>query len=335
MRIKFYPSPSGSAYWRLFDPAKYIRKLGVDISVAQHGINQEEVESADIHILQNCVDRDGIALLYEYQQEHGKKIVVDADDYFKLNPENPHSIEHDIQNASEVLKVTLEIADMVTVTTDYLADKLREVNKNVVVLPNFMDLQRWDIEPKLRNTADTIRIGFAGSFTHIKDLEILVNPFKRIYAEFPQCRFIFVGDTRVKELFEGLPVEAMLGVAFDVWPTRLNGLRLDIGVAPLQKNEFNLCKSNIKFLEYSINQIPGVYSDTVYKFRDFNNRKNTDAMLGLIATNEEEWYRCLKNLIISPPLREDIAQTACSYVRTHFNLETHASEWVKAYKSLT
>jgi len=49
----------------------------------------------------------------------------------------------------------------------------------------------------------------------------------------------------------------MLAVPFDAYPMRLAGLRLDIGLAPLIDNEFNHCKSKIKYFEYSIVKAAG------------------------------------------------------------------------------
>lgn len=335
MKVAMFPSPSGSAVWRLIDPGKYMRRKGVDVEIPRGGITRQVAEDFDVYTLQNCIDRDGIALLYEYQQEHGKKIVVDVDDLWDINPENPHKVEHDIVNASETIQATIKIADLVTTTNEYLAERIAKLNKNVVVLPNFMDMDRWDIKPKLKNEADTIRIGWAGSMTHIKDLELIEKPLRRICAEFPQVRLIFVGDTRVRELLKGLPVEVMLGVPFPQWPARLRGLRLDIGLAPLQDNEFNRCKSNIKWQEYSVNAIPGVYSKTVYFDRMFDGR------IGMIAENEDQWYWNIRNFIVSKELRENISKAAYAEVGYRYSLtgnqhngEPMIMKWVDAYNSL-
>lgn len=328
MKIALFPNPSGSAFWRLIDPAKYLsREPGFEIRLGTEGITEEIAEWADVYVLQSCTYKEGVALLYQYQQEKGKKIVVEVDDYIKPNPENPYAKDHEIMDAHEVITRTIEIADMVTTTTDYLAGKLKELSPNVKVLPNYMDMERWDLA-KYKNTSDTIRIGWAGSFTHIKDLELVVNPLKRICDEFPQVRLIFVGDTRIADSFKGYPVDVMWGVDFELWPSKLAGLRLDIGIAPLQDNLFNRCKSNIKWQEYGINQIPGVFSPTVYYKRWFEGK------LGMIAYNEDQWYRCLRNLVLHKELRDDIATSAYAMVRSKYDLEKRIHMWVTAYNSL-
>src|SRR5262249_40415023 len=120
----------------------------------------------------------------------------------------------------------------------------------------------------------------------------------------------------------------MMGVPFDFWPTKLHSLRLDIGLAPLRDTEFNRCKSRIKFYEYGIAAIPGVFSPTVYQEKMF------DGHFGMIAENPDEWYKSIKNLILYPELREEIGRAAYGYVKARCDLKKHIVEWDKAYGSL-
>lgn len=326
-KIAAFPNPSGSALWRLAWPFKYLNKLGDDARVIQGGITEEVAQWADVYVLQGCVDKDGIALLHAYQKEKGKKLVVEADDAIVVEGDSPFKMEHDLANAPAVIRATMEVADLVTTTTPYLARKLREVNPNVVVLPNYLDLDVWDI-PRKVNVGGRIRIGWAGSVTHLEDLKMVVEPLKALKARYPQVDLIFCGETRLRDLFTDTPIEIMLGVPPEAWPSRLSGMRLDIGIAPLRDTEFNRSKSNIKWLEYSINHIPGVFSPTVYNMPGF------DGTLGQIAENIDQWYRCLENYILHPILREEIADHSYAWVRRRYDLSRHALEWARAYAGL-
>lgn len=328
MNIAMFPNQSGSRYWRLEDPAKQLRQHGINAQVITgEGITDEIAQWADIVVLQSCVDMKGIALLRAYQKERGLKIVVDADDHLRVDSTNPHAIEHEATNAQKVIEITMRIADAITTTTPVLAKALKQYNKNVYVLPNYMDIERWDL-PKLKNDSDTIRLGWAGSVTHLNDLKMVEQPLKRIMDEFPQVKLILVGEPRAGEIFKGYPVETMLGVDFNSWPTRLAGLRLDVGIAPLADTEFNRNKSNIKWMEYGINKVPGVFSKIVYW------RKNFDGKTGLIAETPEQWYQCLKNLIINKDLRHDLGEKAYLKVRTRYDLKENINEWIECYSKL-
>ena len=178
-----FPAPSGSAYWRMIDPAKYMRKEGIDVQIVDSGINDEIAKWADVYVLENCIDMRGIALLYAYKQKYKKKIVSDWDDFFRADDSNIHKKLHEVKQFPEISEVVLKISDMLTVTTEHLRRKYLEYNDNIVVLENNMDLERWD-RPKKENKSDHVRIGWAGSLTHIEDLRLIEKPLKKILREF-------------------------------------------------------------------------------------------------------------------------------------------------------
>jgi glycosyltransferase involved in cell wall biosynthesis len=330
LRVVAYGNDSGSRYWRLEDPFKYLRQKGIQAFTSQNGLNEAEAMWADIIITQSCTDKKGIAMLYQMQQEQGKKIIIECDDGLEVNDDSPFKLEHSIYDAKFVIGRSMEMADMITTTTPYLAKQLKKFNKNVVVLPNYIDMDRWDL-PYKKNDTGKIRIGWAGSITHVEDVAMILNPIRRICKEFKNVQLVMVGDPRVGALFKGLPVETMNGVPFEIWPSKLYSLRLDIGLAPLRDTPFNRCKSNIKWIEYAIARIPSVLSPTVYKMAN----EHLDGIYGMIAENEDQWYQCIKNYIICENLRTDIATRARSCITTGYTLKKNIKRWIKAYKSLT
>ncbi len=326
MKIIGFFNDTGSSYWRGKDPFKYLRTQGYEAYVSDEMVTEKALQWADVIVTNSIVSKDAIALIREYQVEHGKKLVVDCDDYFDLNPDSPFIKEHTISEAKEVIQITMEIADMVTCTTTHLQHKLQKINPNVKVLPNMLDMQRWDL-PKKFNTGEKIRIGWAGSITHLDDLKSIIEPLIKVKMEYPQVEYVFVGEPRIADYLP-FPVEIVQGVPFDVWPARLAGLRLDIGLAPLLDTPFNKAKSNIKWLEYGINKIPGVYSETVYMYSGF------EPKFGVVALDKDHWYRAIKHLIDYPARREEIRDSAYTRIKQSYDLEKHISLWTTAYKSL-
>lgn len=329
MRIAGWPNPGSSWRWRLEGPFKYLQRLGHEAIIFDTGITEEIAQWADLYVLHGCVDKDGIALLHAYQQERGKRLVVDVDDMLEVEDHNPYKVDHEVYQAAAVVRATISVADLVTTTTRRLQHYLTPLTNRTIVLPNLLDLERWDVVRPRPQASETVRVGWAGSITHYEDLAMIAPAITRLAAQYPQVRLVLVGDTRLKELFPKTRVEVMPGVPFDVWPAKLAGLGFDIGLAPLRDTPFNRCKSNIKWLEYAIAKIPGVYSPIPYNFRGF------DGTFGQIAATEEEWFRCLENLILYPQLREDIANRAYSHVRRHCDLKRHVHRWDEAYRSLT
>lgn len=325
MKIAGFPNQSGSRYWRLEDPFAYLRRLGHEAEVVtDEGISDRICQWADIIVLQSTVSKEDITCAYAYQQMHGLKIVADADDLFDLlEDDNPNKLDHDKTDAKAVIGKTLQIADLVTVTTPYLREQLLKYNDNIEILPNYMDLKRWDL-PIYENDSKEIRIGWAGSMTHVKDFELVVEPLKRILKRYPKAKLIILGDPRIADLFKGFPVETVLGVDFDAYPARLHSLRLDIGIAPLRDSEFNKGKSNIKALEYGICKIPAIFSPTVYQ----------GSVCGVIARTKTEWFESLNSYVLDAKLRKADGQEAYTWVKENYNLEEKIRKWEKAYRRL-
>jgi glycosyltransferase involved in cell wall biosynthesis len=326
MRVRAFPNSSASRHWRLEAPFKYLRRRGIDAQVLNQPISEDVIRGFDWVVLQGCVDKDGIALLHYYQENRGLKIAVDQDDLIEVEENNPHKKEHEVKQAAEVVKITLGIADLVTTTNKYLQRELSQYSDKVVVLPNYMDMEYWDI-PKAKPEDHQLRIGWAGSITHLSDLAMIAPVIDSLGEEFPEVKWIFVGEPRAEQLFSPkLNAEYMLGVPFEAWATKLHGLRFDIGMAPLQRTTFNKAKSNIKYLEYAIAKIPAVYSKIVYSRRNMDSR-----FRGIVAENLIEWRNGLHNLIVSGNLRKDIANCAYAHVRQQYDIKDHIDEWMEAY----
>lgn len=331
MKIRAFPAPSGSATWRLHDPFKYMRKTGIDAQVVtEGGITDEVCKEADVLVVQSIVDKTMIGRALWFRENKNLKIVYEIDDYWKANDYNINIKSHQVTGFADITEDMLMLSDMVTTTSEHLASLIYPHNKNVRILPNAMDFDRWKVKYTHKNTSSRIRIGWAGSLTHTEDLKLAVPALKRIMNEFPQVELVLVGDMRMRAMFSDTPrVEVMLGVPMEAWPHKLHGLRLDIGIAPLLNNEFNKCKSNIKWQEYTVAGIPGVYSPTVYRHGYFEEKK-----MGLVADNSDGWYINLRNLIICPYLREEIVESASVFLERQYNLEYTAKNWVEAYTSL-
>jgi hypothetical protein len=72
------------------------------------------------------------------------------------------------------------------------------------------------------------------------------------------------------------------------YPSYLKSLSVDIGIAPLEINDFNKAKSNLKMLEYSVCGLPAVYTNIEpYKFA--KNKADTEEyfihLIEMLAAN--------------------------------------------------
>lgn len=206
-------------------------------------------------------------------KESGKKIVFDNDDTykdhngFKFNDYmTEEKMKRGLGELDKNINTFIELADLVTCTTEALKKEYEQVNPNVVVLPNCVDPFYYP-EPK-RNETDIVRIGITGSVGVTSDVEVL-KPIIEHYQYDPRVRLVLLslppeGENEVyKKLYveeyafwNKVNIEWHSFVKSDVYYEYLNDLKLDMVIIPRADSLFNRCKSNLKFLESSMLETP-------------------------------------------------------------------------------
>ena len=111
-------------------------------------------------------------------------------------------------------------------------------------------------------------VGWAGSSGHKRDIEAVSDAIAQVMRACSQVDFAFMGD---EEIYRSLSAVLPSGRITYTPPGTLEEYlvflqKLDIGIAPLQDNPYNRCRSDVKFLEYaSRGVVPVLSSLTPYK----------------------------------------------------------------------
>lgn len=283
-------------------------------------------------------------------REAGKKIVFDNDDTvkddggFKFNEfMDKERLERGLKTLNDNLDSFIKEADLVTCSTEFLKKEYEKLNPNVVVLPNCIDPFMFD-EP-IRNDGDKVRVGIVGSVAVTSDMDVLM-PIVEKYHKDPRIELVLLSmppnkeDKIMRELYfeeykfwESVQVEWHPFVPCEEYLPKLNDLRLDMMIIPRADSYFNRCKSNIKFLEASMLEIPVVAQsfptgDSPYEVNP------EDAKHVLLATDHENWISQMEKLITDKDLRRKMGKIAREYVLKNYTIENHAGQWVKAYSSI-
>ncbi len=103
----------------------------------------------------------------------------------------------------------------------------------------------------------------------------------------------------------------------------------DIGIIPLVNTEFNKCKSELKYIEFTALGVPIVASD-VDAYKD----TIEEGVTGFLANNEDEWVNKLSMLIEDPKLRNGILNNAREDILKNYNLKSRAKQWDESFKYL-
>lgn len=234
-----------------------------------------------------------------------------------------------IRNRERVLSlmVGLKEADMVTVTTPRLRDYALQYNKNVVVLPNSINPERWWQLPLTESKQ--LRVGWSGGVSHYEDWFAIKEPLNKLLRKY-KFKLIMVGahfpgivDSDLKHLVEVHP-----WVPFEAHSYRMMCLNLDIAIIPLADLPFNHFKSSVKFYEMSAMGIPSVVS-SVPPYSDDLSLDNSSPY----GTPSGFEY-ALESLLTSKEERERIGKNAYDWVQSKYNAQKNAKLWVDAYSTL-
>src|SRR5581483_11858752 len=86
------------------------------------------------------------------------------------------------------------------------------------------------------------------------------------------------------------------------------------------------CKSDIKFLDYSVLGIPGIYSRFVPYERTVRHLET-----GYLASNDtQSWTEAFERLLTDDSLRLNLAEQAREYVLSNRTLKQCAHQWREA-----
>jgi Glycosyl transferases group 1 len=341
MRVHVYPGDTGGCgHYRLAWPAEVLAERGHDISVFFPGVqstlpvtmirsgNQvrcriDQHPGCDILVIQRPLDWRWTLAIPELRKI-GVRVVADIDDnfhamhgshsgYYQVHPRT--SPEHNFEHLARALN----LVDLVTVTTPTLAARYGRHGR-CVIIPNSVPTAFL----RDRTPNDRPVIGWPGATdTHPDDLRV-VGP-----AVANQVRagveFKVVGkpegvarDLKIPD--DGFTLHPW--VPMSQYPAAL--ATIDVGIVPLQPNQFNEAKSALKGLEMAACHVPFVASAT------YDYRRLAAEGAGILAERPKDWDRALRSLVASAAMREDVADRGFA-AASAWTIEAQAWRWEEAW----
>ncbi len=300
----------GCGHYRIEQPSKVLLNNNyIDEIISQtYYLNNFTINNITPYrvILQRQLTQQQLISLTRYKNEK-LEILLDIDDLlWNLPDSNPVKNQFNDKTLT-TLKQILYLVDKIIVSTVPLYDEIQKfVGRNSEILPNMIS-KNFFKNPQKR-TNEKLRVIWAGSHTHKEDLfqiEDVVIKTKNLFE------WIFMGyiPDRLKSF-----VKQVQPVKVNEYLTKLSLLNSDVALIPLAKNDFNICKSNLKLIEFSALGVPCITSE-IYPYKD-----NPAIKIPITKNNTDMWIDSLKNYDKNEAIRFHHANLCYNYAK-QFMLE--------------
>lgn len=316
----------GCFYWRNLIPARHLPGQVLYLTTS----DLQPHDTFDVHVPRQV----GAAVwpfsgnatrgaIMASMQEHGIRVLLEADDNYlipspTLGPDWQIGFDRTGQDKHS-LQAHARIAQWVNgiiVSTPKLRDIYRQLNRSVYLCENQVDPDDWPEPEKLGD--GILRIGYAGSHSHIVDLPLIRRGLAKA-AEMPGTEVWVYGLGDICK-FPG-------HVRKVPWTDNLADYRrslqkLDVGLCPLVENPWSICKSAIKAYEYALaGTLPIVQDSIVY-----------DSYQGpsIRCRTTKDWQAALKWCALNPDEVRSLAREARAYVIAKHDIRNHMDAWKEA-----
>jgi len=339
-----------SANYRTKHVAEELEKQGFkcSITVQDNPFLTTYSKKFQIFVFNRTLYDAKIKKLMEKIKSQNKKIIFDTDDlvfdkkylehmdfFKKMNFFEKKLYENGV--GGEIIRD--EYVKVCTTTTSFLADKLKEEGKRVIIVKNKMpesDLQMVEEinAKKLANryfSPDEIVIGyFSGAHGHDKDFQTIEDVLIELLDKYQNLRLFLGGYLDISDKFDKYKNRIKKMSYVPRFENYKNVAGVDINIAPLEiGNPFCEAKSELKFFESGILSVPTVATAT-QTFRE----AIEDGVNGFVARDNNEWREKLEKLILDKELRKKIGQSAKEKsLKDYTTRHAHSQEYYDYLKS--
>lgn len=342
---------NGCFHVRTHVPLMELKSRGHEIEYASlDGDRWNEIKDADIVIFSRAYNRPYMGLLWRCKAAGIKVIYEIDDDVWNIPDLNPSQKSFD-NKYQKLIEDTIVEVDMVTVSTEPLKKAISRLHDNVRVIPNSLDLEKWDKRPDSKE----LNIGFSGGSNHLEDLLMIVDDIAKLQEKY-DFKFILQGfvarpleadgyeeslknsigfadeqDEKIStlklELYKKLlGLEKFLHIPFyppEMHPKVLQRADLDIGLMPVVGYKFDESKSIIKLLEYTAVGTTAIASN-MHPYKD----------VAPYTVENDSWYKGIEKLLLDYGLRKDLLKEQEKVCFPEYSLKKVGDIWEEEFNNL-
>jgi glycosyltransferase involved in cell wall biosynthesis len=362
VRVCLVPADfSGPGCYRVLFPGRQLRLHGHEAftppyeRVKQHG--EEKVAVFSMHKFMNLMGSRALAHtmadkflsvdcdVYVFHQqssfyqayvckvlrEYGRTVISETDDYHLGLPWY-HPAKDSPEGRTNFKDMFLGYAnsDLITVTTPFLAESYSRYAPTKV-LPNYLDWEMWeDATPRYEQNPERLSLGWFGAADlRGGDLQVLAGVIGPWLERHPDVDLVIRGKGAedVHKLL-GTPEKQRIFASGAKFPDGIQEVvnSFDIGLVPLEMNNFNEAKSHLKGMEMNACGIPFIASPS-QAYKDYTQEGEN----GFLARRPKDWIRALDALAGDASLRERMQRSARRTAERN-TIQGHWTEWERVYQ---
>lgn len=264
--------------------------------------------------------------LLEMKERFRFKLWIDIDDVWELHKHHHLYKSWALSNTSFLIIKALTHADIVTVTNLRLLRKVLTINDKVTVIPNAIPIGFEQFIPD-KTEATRIRFLYTGGPSHYHDLKVIDPMFDKLRANmnfYNKTEFIMAGYDpnyknpdlhRMWSIIKKAPRSSyMPGLPLKEYMKHYN--HADVAMSPLEDNNFNTYKSNLKIIEAGSMRMPIIVS-RMYPFLEDKEMENSGV---IFCDGPEQWYKACRMFMENPEIIIQMGNKLYNYVKEKYDL---------------
>ena len=251
-------------------------------------------------------------------------VIYHLDDDLLSVPKSLGERKHAYHNAPERLEAVralLSEATLVYASTERLRERLLRQFPDLPILAGPINCSGRTIRTPAKGPARIL--GYMASADHLPNLEMILPAIVTLLERHPQLTFELFGSIPIPaelKRFGGRVVKVPPIPTYETFLQRFGARGWDIGLCPLVPTEFNLTKSNNKWIEYTSLGIAVVASaNMIY------DECCADGC-GALAEGPEAWLAALELLVTDDDARLTMVARAQHKLETVYSISQHREQ---------
>jgi len=320
--VDFYPFEDAALHEILYAPGSSARKAAKLVSCYARQLRTViDGPECDVLFVYREAAMIGPALIERLAARRRVPIVYDLDDPVFIPYRSPMNGWFSLLKFPEKTHTLFRLSNRIIAINNIIGQYASRYNPAVSIVPNCIDVERY--KPMERPHSETVRLGWVGSHSTMRNLQSIAGPLGRLQSAAPTVlRIIGAGSAE-------LP-----GVSTEVrqWSADSEIADLgecDIGLVPLPDHPWHPWKFFYKTIQYMALGLP-----VVARRMGSNSEIIEDGVNGFLVETEEEWYDRLLLLVRDRELRVRMGKAARTTIVERYSTQTQMPKMVSVFEQI-